>query len=152
MLVVALSVIGHVAGMGSLPVAILVHVLVLTVTLPFSFLPVQSIALCFAKGVHSATFARLGSHAPQVKTDSKGDVHYEVWRQPHNESTRLVNDEQEDEQGEEPQEQPRDVLTKPKILPVKIEWARIEEARPGMPQRYVLDAVTYQRLLDAVPK
>ena len=67
-------------------------------------------------------------------------------------ATWLVNDEQEDEQGEEPQEQPRDVLTKPKILPVKIEWARIEEARPGMPQRYVLDAVTYQRLLDAVPK
>ena len=92
-----------------------------------------------------------------MKTDSKGDVHYEVWRQPHDELTRLVNDEQEDEQGDEQQEdeqgvEPRDVLTKPKILPVEITWTRVEDARGRKPKRYVLSAVTYQRLLDAVPK
>ena len=36
-----------------------------------------------------------------MKTDSKGNVYYEAWRQPHDERTRLVNDEQEDEQGDE---------------------------------------------------
>jgi hypothetical protein len=87
--------------------------------------------------------------APQVKTDSNGDVHYEAWRQPHDERTRLVNDEQdEDEQGDKP----RDVLTKPKILPVEIKWERIEDGRHNRPKRYVLSALTYQRLLDAVPK
>ena len=45
----------------------------------------------------------------------------------------------------------RHVLTKPKILPVKIEL-RIEEARGNTPTRYVLSALTYQRLLDAMPK
>jgi hypothetical protein len=68
-------------------------------------------------------------------------VHYELWRQPHGERTRLVNDKQDDE--------PRDVLTKPKILPVKIEWLRIEK-RDNAPDRYVLSAATYQRLADAV--
>ena len=42
------------------------------------------------------------------------------------------------------------MLTKPKILPVEIRWARIEEARGNAPKRYVLSAATYQRLLDAV--
>ena len=65
------------------------------------------------------------------------------------ERTRLVNDEQdEDEQGDKP----RDVLTKPKILPVEIKWERIEDGRHNRPKRYVLSALTYQRLLDAVPK
>jgi hypothetical protein len=44
------------------------------------------------------------------------------------------------------------VLTKPKILPVEIKWERIEDGRHNRPKRYVLSALTYQRLLDAVPK
>ena len=85
----------------------------------------------------------------KVKTDSNGNVHYEVWRQPHNERTRLANDEQDDEEDEEQDEEPlRDVLTKPKILPVRIEF-RVEERRNAL-KRYVLSAVMYQRLLDAV--
>ena len=79
------------------------------------------------------------SRVPQVKTDSEGNVHYEAWKQPHEEPTRLSNDE------------PRDVLTKPKILPVAIKWLRIEPALgTRRPVRYVLSATDYQRLLDAV--
>ena len=44
------------------------------------------------------------------------------------------------------------MLTKPKILPVKIEWLRIEEAHDNVPTRYVLSARDYQRLVDSVPK
>ena len=88
--------------------------------------------------------------APQVKTDSEGNIHYEAWRQPHNERTRLLN-EQCDEACDVPREMPRDVLTKPKILPVKIEL-RIEEAHDNIPTRYVLSSATYQRLIDALPK
>ena len=43
------------------------------------------------------------------------------------------------------------MLTKPKILPVKIEL-RVEEAHDNVPKRYVLNAATYQRLVDAMPK
>ena len=64
----------------------------------------------------------------KVKTDSKGDVHYEKWKQPHKERT---------------------VLTKSKILTVPIEWLRIDERR-NAPPRYVMSAATYQRLVDAV--
>ena len=79
----------------------------------------------------------------QVKTDTEGNVHYEAWTQPHDERTRLLND--------EPRIAPRDVLTKPKILPVAIKWLRIESAQgTRRPVRYVLKAADYQRLLDAV--
>ena len=64
----------------------------------------------------------------KIKTDSNGDVHYESWAQPHGERT---------------------VLTKPKILTVPIEWLRVQPRR-NAPTRYVLSAVIYQRLLDAV--
>ena len=60
------------------------------------------------------------------------------------ERTRLRND--------EPRNQPRDVLTKPKILPVAIEWERVEPAQGNKRKRYVLSAASYQRLVDAVPK
>ena len=53
----------------------------------------------------------------QVKTDTKGSVHYEAWRQPHDETTRMSN---------EPDDEPLDVLTKPKILPIEIKWERME--------------------------
>ena len=43
----------------------------------------------------------------------------------------------------------RTVLTKPKILTVKIEWLRMEE-RHNAPKRYIMSAATYQRLIDAV--
>ena len=55
-------------------------------------------------------------------------MHYEAWSQPHGERT---------------------VLTKPKILTVKIEWLRVEERR-NAPKRYIMSAATYQRLVDAV--
>ena len=64
----------------------------------------------------------------KIKTDSDGNVHYEAWSQPHGERT---------------------VLTKPKILTVKIEWLRVEERR-NAPKRYIMSAATYQRLVDAV--
>ena len=79
----------------------------------------------------------------QVKTDTKGSVHYEAWRQPHDETTRMSN---------EPDDEPRDVLTKPKILPIEIKWERIEPARANRLERYVISAVDYQRLLDAVKR
>ena len=41
------------------------------------------------------------------------------------------------------------VLTKPKMLSVKVEWLRVEE-RVGAPTRYVISAAAYQRLLEAV--
>lgn len=63
----------------------------------------------------------------KVKTDSKGDVHYEAWRQPHGERT---------------------VLTKPKIICVSFEWQSTYEV--GGRTRYVLSASDYQRFLDAV--
>ena len=65
----------------------------------------------------------------KIKTDSDGNVHYEAWRQPHDERT---------------------VLTNKKWLSEQIEWLRVEEPCDGLPQRYVLGADTYQRLLDAV--
>ena len=68
------------------------------------------------------------------KTDSKGDVHYEAWKQP-----RLAA---------HGQEQPMTVLTKPKILTVTI-TLRVEELR-NCPMRYVLSAADYQRLISAV--
>ena len=63
----------------------------------------------------------------KIKTDSAGDVHYEPESQPHGART---------------------VLTKPKILSVKIEWLREYEVSGRT--RYVMSAATYQRLLDAV--
>ena len=74
---------------------------------------------------------------------SKGDVYYEAWEQPRGEGTRLDN---------EPRGSSRHVLTKPKILPVAIEWERVEEATGRKRKRYVLSAATYQRLIDAVPQ
>ena len=50
---------------------------------------------------------------------------------------------------QEHEEAPRDVLTKPKILPIAITWLRVEE-RQNAPNRYVLAATTYQRLVDAL--
>lgn len=41
------------------------------------------------------------------------------------------------------------VLTKPKILPIAMEWLRVETPANGS-KRYVLAAATYQRLVDAV--
>ena len=41
------------------------------------------------------------------------------------------------------------MLTKPKMLSVKVEWLRVEE-RVGAPTRYVISAAAYQRLLEAV--
>ena len=70
----------------------------------------------------------------KIKTDSKGDVHYEVWKQP-----RLAAHDQE---------QPKTVLTKPKILTVTITLR--EEERRNCPMRYVLSAADYQRLISAV--
>ena len=64
----------------------------------------------------------------KIKTDSDCNVHYEAWSQPHGERT---------------------VLTKPKILTVKIEWLRLEERR-NAPKRYIMSAATYQRLVDDV--
>ena len=63
----------------------------------------------------------------KIKTDSKGDVHYERWAQPRGERT---------------------VLTKPKILTVPIALRVVE--RRNAPTRYVLSAADYQRLLSAV--
>ena len=66
----------------------------------------------------------------KVKTDSAGNVHYEAWAQPCGE---------------------RMVLTKPKILTVRIEWLRVEERRNAQ-TRYLLSAsaAMYQRQVDAV--
>ena len=64
----------------------------------------------------------------KIKTDSKGDVHYEKWKQPHGERT---------------------VLTKPKILTVPITLREVE-GRNNASTRYVLSAADYQRLVDAV--
>ena len=52
----------------------------------------------------------------------------------------------------EPGGSSRYVLTKPKILPVAIEWERVEPAQGNKRKRYVLSAASYQRLVDAVPK
>ena len=41
------------------------------------------------------------------------------------------------------------VLTKPKILTVPIMWLRVEEPQNGH-KRYVMNAATYQRLIEAV--
>ena len=71
----------------------------------------------------------------KIKTASNGDVIYEAWAQPRTAAPG--------------QEQPKTVLTKPKILTVAIEWLRVEERR-NTPTRYVLSAAMYQRLLDAV--
>jgi hypothetical protein len=71
----------------------------------------------------------------KIKTASNGDVIYEAWAQPRTAAPG--------------QEQPKTVLTKPKILTVAIEWLRVEERR-NMSTRYVLSAAMYQRLLDAV--
>ena len=91
------------------------------------------------------------TRASQVKTDSKGNVYYEAWTQPHGEGTRLSNvEESPAELPAEPRAEPRDVLTKPKILPIEIIWERVEEATNNKLKRYVLDAATYQRLRDAV--
>ena len=68
-----------------------------------------------------------------------------MWKQPHQERTRLRND-------EPPRNDPRHVLTKPKILPVEIKWERVEPAARHKSTRYVLSAAMYQRLLDSVPK
>ena len=70
----------------------------------------------------------------KVKTDSQGNVHYEVWSQPHGELT---------------------VLTKPKILTVAFTWLRVEppeneEPPENVRRRYVMSGATYQRLADAV--
>ena len=54
-------------------------------------------------------------------------LRYEAWSQPHNERT---------------------VLTKPKILCVPIELQTVQ--RRNAPDRYMMSAATYQRLLDAV--
>ena len=75
----------------------------------------------------------------KIKTDSKGDVHYEKWKQPLGERTQLV------EEGDAT----RHVLTKPKILTVPIELREVER-RNNAPTRYVLSAADYQRLVDAV--
>ena len=64
----------------------------------------------------------------KIKTDSEGNVHYEIWKQPDGSRT---------------------VLTKPKILTVEVRWLRVEE-REGAPTRYVMRAADYQRLVDAV--
>jgi hypothetical protein len=56
------------------------------------------------------------------------NVGNEVWTQPRGERT---------------------VLTKNKILTVEIEWLRVEPRR-NAPDRYVLSAAMYQRLVDAV--
>jgi hypothetical protein len=64
----------------------------------------------------------------KIKTDSKGDVHYEEWTHPRGDRT---------------------VLTKPKILTVLIEWDH-EYDVPNGPKRYVMSAATYQRLTEAV--
>ena len=71
----------------------------------------------------------------RIKMDSKGDVHYEAWKQPRTAA-----------QGKD---QPKTVLTKPKILTVPIEL-RTVEGRGNTPTRYVLSAAMYQRLLEAV--
>ena len=63
----------------------------------------------------------------KIKTDSDGNVHYEAWTQPHGERT---------------------VLTKPKILCIDITLKDL--VLPCGTKRYVLDAATYQRLVDAV--
>ena len=63
----------------------------------------------------------------KIKTDSKGDVHYEAWTQP---------------QGE------RTVLTKPKILTVTFQLEKVEKR--NAPTRYVMKAADYQRLTNAV--
>jgi len=41
------------------------------------------------------------------------------------------------------------VLTKPKILTVKFDWLKVEH-RDDAPTRYVMDAATYERLINAV--
>jgi hypothetical protein len=64
----------------------------------------------------------------KIKTDSEGNVHYEAWSQPHGERT---------------------VLTKSKILSVRITWLREDERRNAL-KRYVMSAAMYQRLVEAV--
>ena len=40
-------------------------------------------------------------------------------------------------------------MTKPKILPIELEWLRVETLANGS-KRHVLAAANYQRLIDAV--
>ena len=65
----------------------------------------------------------------KIKTDSKGNVHYEEWSQPHGERT---------------------VVTKPKILCVTFEWLEVVTKRGNTPTRYILNAADHQRLVEAV--
>ena len=106
----------------------------------------------------------------KIKTDTDGNIHYEPWRQPHDERTahtpgsRTVNRSAlQCPLGIKrpglrrlgcPTSSPLclllpQVLTKPKMLSVKVEWLRVEE-RVGAPTRYVISAAAYQRLLEAV--
>jgi hypothetical protein len=41
------------------------------------------------------------------------------------------------------------VLTKPKIIPVAIEWLPVEQ-QDDAPTRYVVSGAVYQRLVDAI--
>ena len=79
----------------------------------------------------------------KIKTDSKGDVHYEKWSQPLDEGTELVHEDEDEDEDET-----RHVLTKPKILTVEITLREIEQRNANT--RYVLSAADYQRLVDAV--
>ena len=60
---------------------------------------------------------------------AQGDVHFEAWPQPTGE---------------------RFVLTRPKILCVKIEWKAVIPAGENTLKRYVMRAATYEQLRDAV--
>ena len=40
--------------------------------------------------------------------------------------------------------------TKPKILPLEVEWLRVEPASGNKAARYILSAATYARLVQAV--
>jgi len=75
----------------------------------------------------------------KIKTDAEGNVHYEAWSQPLEEQTTLAAP---------LEEKLKDVLTKPKIICVAIEWLRVD--KEGDRKRYVLGAADYQRLVDAV--
>ena len=79
----------------------------------------RAIAACIA-AVFQTPPASLHSFGSVMQLNAF--MHYEEWKQPHNERTSLINDEQGDRQAEQPL---RDVLTKPKILPVEIKWERV---------------------------
>jgi hypothetical protein len=89
----------------------------------------------------------------KIKTDSAGNVYYEAWKQPQEEdeptSAVVEEDEDEDEDEDEEAEPPPTVLTKPKILTVVFKWHRVEPAKNNVPERFVMDAATYQRLVNA---